>query len=103
VTSSAGLPTGTVNFNSGALAIGTSSLAGGIATIATAALTAGVHTLTAVYAGNANFNGAGSDSVEVTVDKANSAVEITSASPEASTVGQAVHINFSVSAAPPGS
>jgi hypothetical protein len=48
-------PTGIVTFNDGGVAIGTAPLVGGAAGLTTNALAIGSHSITAVYAGNANF------------------------------------------------
>ena len=54
----AGTPTGTVTFKDGATTLGTGTLNGaGVATFTTAALPVGHHTITAVYGGDASFNG----------------------------------------------
>ena len=53
VSSAAGTPTGTVNFNEGAALLGTGILNGnGVATFSTSALAAGTHTITATYVGS---------------------------------------------------
>ncbi|MDH6138996.1 MULTISPECIES: Ig-like domain repeat protein [Kitasatospora] len=53
----AGTPTGTVSFFNGATLLGTSALAEGVATFGTTTLSVGSHSLTAVYSGDADFNG----------------------------------------------
>jgi hypothetical protein len=50
--------TGTVTFMDGGTTLGTGPLSGGTATLSTSALTAGSHSLSAVYAGDANYQGA---------------------------------------------
>ena len=53
-----GTPTGTVTFYDGTTPLsGPVALANGIAGLTTSALGAGIHTITAVYSGDANFNG----------------------------------------------
>ena len=52
-----GTPTGTVTFEKGGTSIGTGTLSGGKATFTTSALLATTHTITAVYAGDGNYNG----------------------------------------------
>ncbi len=53
-----GTPTGTVTFMDGATELGTATLnSSKKATFATASLTQGTHSITAVYAGDGNFNG----------------------------------------------
>jgi sugar lactone lactonase YvrE len=60
VTSTAGTPTGTVNFLDGTTPLGSSLLSGGVATFATSSLAAGSHSITATYIGDANFVAASS-------------------------------------------
>jgi hypothetical protein len=64
---------------------------------------AGAKTLTATYAGDANFSGSISAAEAHTVNQAGTTTAITSDSPDPSAVGQAVTINFSVTANAPGS
>jgi hypothetical protein len=47
---------GIVTFRDGTTSIGTGTLSGGIATLTTSSLSVGTHSITAVYAGNVNFN-----------------------------------------------
>jgi sugar lactone lactonase YvrE len=57
VSSSTGIPTGSVTFYDGAVALGQAQLnAQGVALFSTTTLAVGTHTLTAVYAGNGNYN-----------------------------------------------
>lgn len=57
----AGTPTGIVEFFDGTSSLGTSALeTGGQARFSTSALTSGSHTITAVYGGDANFDGSAS-------------------------------------------
>ncbi len=54
----AGLPTGSVEFFDGATSLGTDTLDGsGQADVTTSSLSIGSHSITAVYAGDGNFNG----------------------------------------------
>ncbi len=53
--SSAGAPTGTVNFLDGTTSLGTVSLASGVASLTVSTLSIGSHRITAVYNGDANF------------------------------------------------
>jgi sugar lactone lactonase YvrE len=57
VSSTAGLPSGTVTFYdvTSNAAIGTSSLTAGVAVLNTAALSVGTHSITAIYSGDTNF------------------------------------------------
>lgn len=52
------MPTGTIAFMDGGSQIGTATIAGGTATFTTATLTTGTHSITAIYSGDANYNGA---------------------------------------------
>ncbi|HLJ95684.1 MAG TPA: Ig-like domain repeat protein [Gemmataceae bacterium] len=66
-----GTPTGTVTFMDGTTTLGTGTLdANGQATFQTSALTQGQHTITAVYAGDSNFNTATSTPLNLTVKAA---------------------------------
>ncbi len=57
VTTSYGIPTGTVTFTQGATTLGTATLAGGNAGLTTTALPSGSDMVTATYTGTANFAG----------------------------------------------
>ena len=77
VTSSAGVPAGTVTFYDGATALGTGSVnSSGQATLSTSSLTAGSHSITASYAGNSNFASSTSAALTQTVNKANTTTAI---------------------------
>jgi len=52
----AGTPTGTVTFKDGAATLGTGTLSGTTATFSTTSLAVGSHSITAVFAGDTNFN-----------------------------------------------
>jgi len=67
VSSTAGVPTGTVTFKDGAATLGTSALSTGSAAFTTAALAPGAHSITAVYGGSANFTGSTSSVLVQTV------------------------------------
>ena len=60
--------------------------------------TAGARTVTAEYAGNGNFAGSASAGLAVTVDKANTTVNITDDEPDPSGIGETVTVEFTVSA-----
>jgi large repetitive protein len=64
--------------------------------------TAGNKTVTATYNGDANFNASTSAGVGHTVNKGNTATTITSNTPNPSTVGQSVTINYAVTVNSPG-
>jgi sugar lactone lactonase YvrE len=67
IKSTTGTPTGIVTFKSNGIAIGTGTLSGGVATLVTSFNLPGVYTLVAVYAGNANNQGATTNTVLETV------------------------------------
>jgi hypothetical protein len=54
ITSSKGIPTGSVTFTVGNTVLGTSQLSNGIATLTTSTLSVGSNTVTATYSGDAN-------------------------------------------------
>jgi hypothetical protein len=66
----AGTPTGTLAFKDGATTLGTGTLVNGSASFSTATLSAGTHSITAVYAGDASFNGSTSAVLVQTVKAA---------------------------------
>jgi sugar lactone lactonase YvrE len=53
--SSAGAPTGSINFYDGTTLLGSGTLALGVATYATSSLAVGAHSITAAYGGDSNF------------------------------------------------
>src|SRR5580692_11596946 len=55
ISSSSGVPTGSVNFLDGAATLGSGTISGGAATLSTSSLTVGSHSITAVYTGNTNL------------------------------------------------
>jgi hypothetical protein len=99
----AGTPTGTVTFKDGVATIGTGTLNGsGVATFATTTLSVGPHSVTAVYAGDGNFNTSTSSTVNQTVNKAGAGTVLaSSANPSVS--GQSVTFTATVTASAPGS
>jgi len=68
VTSPAGTPTGVVTLLDGTTALGTVPLAVGGATLATSGLAVGSHAITAVYGGDASFEGSASAAISQTVN-----------------------------------
>jgi hypothetical protein len=68
VSSTAGVPTGTVTFLDGATPLGTGTVSGGLATFTTSALTVGLHSITASYGGDANLAGATSSPLTESVE-----------------------------------
>jgi hypothetical protein len=79
----AGTPTGSVTVNDGAGASCIITLAGGAGSCNLAATTAVNRTLTAVYAGDANFNGSTAVPASHTVNQSGTSTAITSVSPVA--------------------
>jgi hypothetical protein len=67
VSSSAGVPTGSVTFMDGSAALGSVSLSGGKAALTTSTLANGTHDLTAVYGGDSNFGSSTSNHVSQAV------------------------------------
>ncbi len=97
--SGAGPFAGTVTFYDGAAALGSAAPDGsGVATLSTSALGAGVHALTASYGGDANYAGATSGAVSVTVLQPTT-VTLASAPAASGRLGESVTLTASVSAA----
>ncbi|MDP2937139.1 MAG: Ig-like domain repeat protein [Dehalococcoidia bacterium] len=67
VTSTAGIPTGSVTFNDGPTALGTDFLWPGPASFVTSTLSVGSHSISAVYGGDSNFNTSASTVLTQTV------------------------------------
>jgi hypothetical protein len=88
--------TGTVTFKDGATTLGTGTVDGsGQATFTTSSLSAGTHSITAVYGGDANFNGSTSAATAQIVNQASTSTALTSnANP--STYGQPVTFTATV-------
>ncbi|HEY6291622.1 MAG TPA: Ig-like domain repeat protein [Terriglobia bacterium] len=79
VTSSGGVPQGTVTYKDGSTTLGTGTLGpGGKSTFTIATLAVGSHSITAVYAGNVDFGGSTSPVLTQTVNKATSTTTVTS-------------------------
>jgi hypothetical protein len=57
-----------VNFVDSGTSLGTRTLSGGIATLSTAGLATGTHNITAIYVGNADFNGSDSANLKQVVN-----------------------------------
>jgi hypothetical protein len=94
-----GTPTGDVTVSDGEGHSCTATVAAGSCSLTPT--TAGAKTLTATYAGDANFAGS-SDTEAHQVNQAGTTTAITADAPDPSAVGQAVTVNFTVSANPPG-
>ncbi|MEZ4862432.1 MAG: Ig-like domain repeat protein [Caldilineaceae bacterium] len=95
----AGTPTGNVTVSDGTSSC-TGTVAAGQCNLTFTSV--GSKSLTATYAGDTNFNGSTSTSAAHTVNKADTTTTITNDTPDPSTVGQAVTVNFSVAASAPG-
>src|SRR6185369_10178302 len=97
-----GMPTGTVTFKDGAATLGTGTLNGsGQTTFSTSGLAVGSHSITAVYAGDGNFNTSTSPTLTEVVNKADTSTSVaTSLSP--TVFGQSVTFTATVSASAPG-
>ncbi len=83
VAPAAGMPMGTVNFFDGATQIGTGTLMPGSpcqAMFTTSSLTLGTHSITAVYGGDANFNGSTSGALSQVVVIGTPGISISKAS-----------------------
>jgi len=81
VTSTTGVPTGTVKFEDAGTVIGQGTLSGGKATFATSALAAGPHTIEAVYSGDSDDEAGTSPAITVVVQRATTTVLTSSANP----------------------
>jgi hypothetical protein len=95
VTSSGGVPTGTVTFKNGTATLGTGTLSSGKATFKTSTLTLGGHSITAVYGGSTNFITSTSPALTQTVKQATSSTKVAS-SLNPSTFGTAVTFTATV-------
>jgi hypothetical protein len=96
----AGTPTGAVDFLDGGTALGTASLTGGQATFTSSSLSIASHSITAVYAGDGNFNGSTSAPLTETMTKTTALVTLSS-SPNPSFLNQPVVLTAKVAAVPP--
>lgn len=102
VTSSGGVPTGTVTFKDGATTLGTSNLdSNGHATLATSTLSVASHSITATYNGSSTFNASTSSALSQTVNKDGTTSAVTS-SLNPSRHGQTVTFTATVTANSPG-
>jgi hypothetical protein len=81
---------GTITFMDASTALGTSPLVGTSATFSVSTLVAGTHPITAVYSGDANFNGATSAGISQVVNKAPTVESVFATPPTAVTVGSSV-------------
>jgi hypothetical protein len=95
-----GAPAGTIAFRDGSTTLGTVPLVGGTATLTVATLRAARHVLTAVYSGDADFNGSVSGAFSQQVKAASTATTLT-ASPNPSRIKRPVTLSVAVATAPP--
>ncbi len=80
ISSSASVPTGSVNFLDGTTLLSTVPLTNGVAALGTAALAIGSHSITAVYSGDTNFVSVTSAVQSITVQDFNLAISVSSGS-----------------------
>ena len=101
LSSATGPPTGTVTFYNGANSLGTGTLSAGKASLtSTALLTIGTDSISAVYAGDANYQGSASNQLTETVSAATFTISATPASQTVSGGGAAV---ITITVTPQGS
>ena len=96
VSSSAGIPPGTVTFKNGSTALGSATLTSGVATFTRATLSIGTHALTAVYGGSATFSASTSSALSQVVSQDPTTVVLAS-SLNPSAHGQSVTFTATVS------
>ena len=93
--------TGTVTFKDGATTLGSGTLSGGTARLTTSSLSVGSRNVVATYAGDANFTGNVSSTLNLTVNQASSTVTVAgSANP--ATYGQPVTFTATVTSGSSG-
>jgi hypothetical protein len=101
ISSSGGIPIGTVMFQDGNTVLGTADLSNGQSTFSTATLTVGTHSISALYGGNLPYRTSYSSPFEVVITKAKTAT-IATASTSSISQGQAVTLTAVVSVRAPG-
>lgn len=97
VSSSAGTPTGSVEFTENSQAIGTQTLNGGVATLTTSTLKTGTQTITAMYKGDQDFLPATSGSLNQVVTPASTQTTVT-ALPNPASAGAIIVLTATVTA-----
>ncbi|HZS45309.1 MAG TPA: Ig-like domain repeat protein, partial [Blastocatellia bacterium] len=99
----AGTPTGTVQFMDGATPLGSPVTVNGsgVATLAVTSLTVGSHTISAVYSGDANFNGTTAPSVTQVVNQAPNSTTTVTSSVNPTVFGQSTTFTATVAAVAP--
>jgi hypothetical protein len=100
VTSNAGTPTGTVQFNDGQASLGTATLNGGVASVSVSTLAVGSHAISAVYQPDSG-NFAGSASAVLAQSVTNASFTI-SANPTSATLRAGQSGLFAISVNPVG-
>jgi LPXTG-site transpeptidase (sortase) family protein len=102
VNSSAGTPTGTVEFFDGVTSLGTGTLNGsGKTTLSTSALAVGAHNIMAVYGADTNFSGSASSLLTQNINQASTTTSVVSSS-NPSVMGESVTFTATVTAVTPG-
>jgi autotransporter-associated beta strand protein len=101
VSSTAGTPTGVVQFLNGTTTLGNGTLSNGVASITTMALPVGADSITAAYLGDGTFAASTSAAITQTVSKATVTSNLSS-SANPSGLGQGVTFTDTVSAVSPG-
>ena len=97
------VPTGTVTLLDGGVPIASNlPLSSGTATFTTTALSVGGHSITASYGGDSNFNPSSSSALSQTVNKASTALSISSLLPTTVFVGQPVTVSYTFGVVAPG-
>jgi hypothetical protein len=102
VTSSSGVPSGTVTFMDGATTLSSSTLnSSGIATYSTTALSGGSHSITAVYGGDATHQTSTSAVVGETISRAGTTLSL-GTSTNSTVFGQSLTLTATISIVSPG-
>ncbi len=96
---STGTPTGNVTVGDGTVSC-TGTVAAGSCTLTFTS--AGAKTLTAIYAGDSNFNGSASSGTAHIVNKATTTIGSLTDAPDPSVVGQSVTVGYTVAVSNPG-
>jgi hypothetical protein len=86
ISSSASVPTGSVNFLDGTTLLSTVPLTNGVAMLGTSTLSIAVHSITAVYSGDTNFVSVTSVAQSITVQDFNLAISVSSGSASVTSV-----------------
>jgi hypothetical protein len=100
VSSTAGVPDGTVQFFNGSTSLGTATLSNGVASIVTTKLPFGFNTVTAAYQGSTSFSPSTSTGITVTITQASTTTSLT-ASPNPASLGKTVTLTAKVMPSPP--